>query len=89
MSLRRELRLQKLTSKLEQKATIEVSKAKGEAAQAEAEKVAGTSKVEARMAVAKTEQERQIEVNEAAAKAEEAKLQAEMIVPAQKQKERE
>lgn len=70
----------------EQKATIEVSKAKGEA---EAEKVAGTSKVEARMAVAKTEQERQIEVNEAAAKAEEAKLQAEMIVPAQKQKERE
>lgn len=73
----------------EQKATIEVSKAKGEAAQAEAEKVAGTSKVEARMAVAKTEQERQIEVNEAAAKAEEAKLQAEMIVPAQKQKERE
>lgn len=67
-------------------ATIEVSKAKGEAAQAEAEKVAGTSKVEARMAVAKTEQERQIEVNEAAAKAEEAKLQAEMIVPAQKQK---
>lgn len=79
-SLRRELRL---TSKLEQKATIEVSKAKGEA---EAEKVAGTSKVEARMAVAKTEQER--EVNEAAAKAEEAKLQAEMIVPAQKQKER-
>lgn len=38
------------------------------------------------MAVAKTEQERQIEVNEAAA--EEAKLQAEMIVPAQKQKER-
>lgn len=40
------------------------------------------------MAVAKTEQERQIEVNEAAAKAEEAKLQAEMIVPAQKQKER-
>lgn len=40
------------------------------------------------MAVAKTEQERQIEVNEAAAKAEEAKLQAEMIVPAQKQKEK-
>ena len=70
----------------EQKATIEVSKAKGEAAQAE--KVAGTSKVEAKMAVAKTEQERQIEVNEAAAKAEEAKLQAEMIVPAQKQKEK-
>lgn len=30
------------------------------------ERVAGTSKVEAQMAVARTEQERQVEVNEAA-----------------------
>lgn len=36
-----------------------------EKAKAEAERVAGTSKVEAQMAVAKTEQERQVEVNEA------------------------
>lgn len=74
----------------EQRATIEVSKAKGEAAQAqaEAEKIAGTSKVEAQMAIEKTKQEKQVEVNEAAALAAEAKLTAEMIVPAQKQKER-
>ena len=74
----------------EQKATIEVSKAKGEAekAKAEAERVAGTSKVEAQMAVAKTEQERQVEVNEAKAKAEEAKLKAEVIIPAEKAKEK-
>ena len=74
----------------EQKATIEVSKAKGEAekAKAEAERVAGTSKVEAQMAVAKTEQERQVEVNEAIAKAEEAKLKAEVIIPAEKAKEK-
>lgn len=72
----------------EQNATIEVSKAKGEAekAKAEAEKVAGTSKVEAQMAVAKTEQERQVEVNEA--KAEEAKLKAAIIIPAEKAKEK-
>lgn len=74
----------------EQKATIEVSKARGEAAQAEAEaeKIAGTSKVEAQMAIEKTKQERQVEVNEAAALAAEAKLTAEVIVPAQKQKEK-
>lgn len=74
----------------EQKATIEVSKARGEAAQAEAEaeKLAGTSKVEAQMAIEKTKQERQVEVNEAAALAAEAKLTAEVIVPAQKQKEK-
>lgn len=66
-------------------ATIEVSKAKGEAekAKAEAEKVAGTSKVEAQMTIEKT---KQLEVNEAAAM--EAKLHAETIVPAQKEKER-
>lgn len=74
----------------EQKATIEVSKARGEAAQAEAEaeKIAGTSKVEAQMAIEKTKQERQVEVNEAAALAAEAQLTAEVIVPAQKQKEK-
>lgn len=73
----------------EQKATIEVAQARGEAAQAEAEaeRVSGTSKVEAQMAVAKIEQERQLEVNEAAALASEAKLHAEVIVPAQKKKE--
>ena len=40
------------------------------------------------MAVAKTEQERQVEVNEAKAKAEEAKLEAEVIIPAEKAKEK-
>lgn len=74
----------------EQRATIEVSKAKGEAAQAEAEaeKIAGTSKVEAQMAIERTKQEKQVEVNEAAALAAESKLTAEVIIPAQKQKEK-
>lgn len=52
---------------------------------AKAEKVAGTSKVEAQMTIEKT---KQLEVNEAAALAMEAKLHAETIVPAQKEKER-
>ncbi len=74
----------------EHMATIEVSKAKGEAAkaEAEAEKVAGTSKVEAQMQIEKIKQEKQLEVNEAAALAIEAKLHAETIVPAQKEKEK-
>lgn len=72
----------KIAGVAEQNATIEVSKAKGEA---EAEKVAGTSKVEAQMTIEKT---KQLEVNEAAALAMEAKLHAETIVPAQKEKER-
>lgn len=55
---------------------------------AEAEKVARTSKVEAQMTIEKTKQEKQLEVNEAAALAMEAKLHAETIVPAQKEKER-
>ena len=55
---------------------------------AEADKVAGTSKVEAQMTIEKTKQEKQLEVNEAAALAMEAKLHAETIVPAQKEKER-
>lgn len=59
-----------------------------EKAKAEAEKVAGTSKVEAQMTIEKTKQEKQLEVNEAAALAMEAKLHAETIVPAQKEKER-
>ena len=73
----------------EQKATIEVSVARGEAARAEAEatRVAGVSKVEAEMEVAKTKEQKQIEVNEIAARATEAKLNAEVIVPAQKKKE--
>lgn len=73
----------------EQKATIEVSAARGEAAKAEAEatRVAGVSKVEAEMEVAKTKEQKQIEVNEIAARAAEAKLNAEVIVPAQKKKE--
>lgn len=73
----------------EQTATIEVSKAKGEAAKAEAEaqRVAGVSKVNAEMEVAKTREEKQVEVNEVAAKATEAKLHVEVIVPAQKKKE--
>ena len=73
----------------EQKATIEVSAARGEAARAEAEatRVAGVSKVEAEMEVAKTKEQKQIEVNEIAARAAEAKLNAEVIVPAQKKKE--
>lgn len=73
----------------EQTVTIEVSKAKGEAAKAEAEaqRVAGVSKVNAEMEVAKTREEKQVEVNEVAAKATEAKLHAEVIVPAQKKKE--
>ena len=66
----------------EQTATIEVSKAKGEA-----QRVAGVSKVNAEMEVAKTREEKQVEVNEVAAKATEAKLHAEVIVPAQKKKE--
>ena len=80
----------KIAGVAEQNATIEVSKAKGEAekAKAEAEKVAGTSKVEAQMTIEKTKQEKQLEVNEAAALAMEAKLHAETIVPAQKEKER-
>lgn len=80
----------KIAGVTEQRATIEVSKAKGEAAkaQAEAEKIAGTSKVEALMTIEKTKQEKQVEVNEATALAAEAKLTAEIIVPAQKQKEK-
>lgn len=80
----------KIAGVAEQNATIEVSKAKGEAekAKAEAEKVAGTSKVEAQMAIEKTKQEKQLEVNEAAALAIKAKLHAETIVPAQKEKEK-
>ena len=80
----------KIAGVAEQNATIEVSKAKGEAekAKAEAEKVAGTAKVEAEMTIEKTKQEKQLEVNEAAALAMEAKLHAETIVPAQKEKER-
>ena len=62
--------------------------AESEKAKAEAEKVAGTSKVEAQMTIEKTKQEKQLEVNEAAALAMEAKLHAETIVPAQKEKER-
>lgn len=75
----------KIAGVAEQNATIEVSKAKGEAEKAKAEKVAGTSKVEAQMTIEKT---KQLEVNEAAALAMEAKLHAETIVPAQKEKER-
>jgi len=62
----------------EQRATIEVSTAKGEAAKAEAEaqRVAGVSKAEA-----------EIEIANKTAKAAEAKLNAEVIVPAQKKKE--
>lgn len=80
----------KIAGVAEQRATIEVSKAKGEAAkaQAEAEKIAGTSQVEALMSIEKTKQEKQVEVNEATALAAEAKLTAEIIVPAQKQKEK-
>ena len=40
------------------------------------------------MTIEKTKQEKQLEVNEAAALAMEAKLHAETIVPAQKEKER-
>lgn len=78
----------KIAGVAEQNATIEVSKAKGEAekAKAEAEKVAGTSKVEAQMTIEKTKQEKQLEVNEAAALAMEAKLHAETIVPAQRRR---
>ena len=62
----------------EQTATIEVSKAKGEAAKAEAEaqRVAGVSKAQA-----------EVEIAQKNAEATEAKLHAETIVPAQKKKE--
>lgn len=73
----------------EQRATIEVAQARGEAARAEAEatRIAGVSKVEAEMEVAKTKEQKQIEVNEIAARAAETKLNAETIIPAQKKKE--
>lgn len=73
----------------EQRATIEVAQARGEAAKAEADatRIAGISKVEAEMEVAKTKEQKQIEVNEIAAKAAETKLNAETIIPAQKKKE--
>lgn len=62
----------------EQTATIEVSKAKGEAAKAEAEaqRMAGVSKAQA-----------EVEIAQKNAEATEAKLHAETIVPAQKKKE--
>lgn len=62
----------------EQTATIEVSKAKGEAAKAEAEaqRVAGVSKAQA-----------EVEIAQRNAEATEAKLHADTIVPAQKKKE--
>lgn len=62
----------------EQTATIEVSKAKGEAAKAEAEaqRVAGVSKAQA-----------EVEIAQKNAEATEAKMNAEVIVPAQKKKE--
>lgn len=62
----------------EQTATIEVSKAKGEAAKAEAEaqRVAGVSKAQA-----------EVEIAQKNAEATGAKLHAEAIVPAQKKKE--
>lgn len=62
----------------EQTATIEVSKAKGEAAKAEAEaqRVAGVSKAQA-----------EVEIAQKNAEATEAKLHADTIVPAQKKKE--
>ena len=73
----------------EQEATIAVSEAKGKAAKAaaDADRVAGVSKVEAETAVRQTEQERLLKINEATARAEEARLDAEIIVPAKKQKE--
>lgn len=80
----------KLAGVAEQKAKIDVAKARAEAGKAEADsiKVSETAKVEAEMSVAKTRQERQLEVNQAEAKAQEAKLNATEIVPAQKAKER-
>lgn len=78
----------KEASVAEQQATIEVSKAKGEAAEAaaNAEKVAETAKINAEMSVAKSKQERQLEVNEAEAKANAAKLNAELIIPTEAKK---
>ena len=72
----------------EQQATIEVSKAKGEAAEAAAlaNKVAETARVDAEMSVAKAKQEKQKEVNEAEAKAKETKLRTDLIVPAEAEK---
>lgn len=71
-------------------ATIEVSKAKGEAAKAaaDADKVAGISKVDAETTIARTEQEKIAEIKEAEAKAKEAELNATVIVPANKAKEK-
>lgn len=62
----------------EQTATIEVSKAKGEAAKAESEaqRVAGVSKAQA-----------EVEIAQKNAEATEARMNAEVIVPAQKKKE--
>jgi flotillin len=74
----------------EQMATIDVAKAKAEAgkAEADAQKITGMAKVEAEMAVAQKEQEQRIKVNETTAKAKEAEMQATMIVPTQKAKEK-
>lgn len=74
----------------EHMATIEVSKAKGEAAKAaaDADKVAGISKVDAETTIARTEQEKIAEIKEAEAKAKEAELNATVIVPANKAKEK-
>ena len=67
----------------EHMATIEVSKAKGEAAKAaaDADKVAGISKVDAETTIARTEQEKIAEIKEA-------ELNATVIVPANKAKEK-
>lgn len=74
----------------EQTAKIAVAEATAKAGQAEADaiKKVETAKVEAKMAVLKTEQDKQLEVNEAAALAKDAELNAKEIIPAQKQKEK-
>lgn len=80
----------KLAGVAEQKAKIDVAKARAEAGKAEADatKVAETARVEATMSVEKTRQDKQIEVNKAMAKAEEEKFNATVIVAAQKEKEK-
>ena len=74
----------------EQEAKIDVAKATGRAGQAEADalRVTQQAKVQAEMDVRKTEQEKQLEVNSAKAKAVEKELEANEIIPAQKEKER-
>lgn len=57
-------------------------------AAADADKVAGISKVDAETTIARTEQEKIAEIKEAEAKAKEAELNATVIVPANKAKEK-